>query len=229
MPDGDLGRRHNRSVRCPVPAAWTRARRRCAARPDEAPAVIGLHEAGAYRRHERGGVELDGDVLARLAGGLLPAGPDLRLAGEDPEARALAVLSPGAAELRLLDRERQLADGEEVHRHRSSGDDVQATERFYHWALLTLTLYSPKSHKLNVLRSQAERVAPELIPTWPRGERFNKRCWELLRRAYVEARYSPHYSIAPDELAWLVARVADPQQRVEAACRTYLAQTAPKT
>jgi predicted nucleotidyltransferase/HEPN domain-containing protein len=105
----------------------------------------------------------------------------------------------------------------------------QATERFYHCALLTLTLYSPKSHKLNFLRSQAERVAPELIPAWPRGERFEKRCWELLRRAYVEARYSPHYTITPRELAWLVERVEDLQRRVEQSCKAYLEQTAPRT
>ena len=104
----------------------------------------------------------------------------------------------------------------------------QSTERFYHCALLTQTLYSPKSHKLNFLRSQAERVAPELIPAWPRGDRFEKRCWELLRRAYVEARYSPHYKITAKELAWLVERVEDLQRRVEQSCRAYLEQTAPK-
>jgi predicted nucleotidyltransferase/HEPN domain-containing protein len=104
----------------------------------------------------------------------------------------------------------------------------QATERLYHCALLTLTLYSPKSHKLNFLRSQAERVAPELIPAWPRGERFEKRCWELLRRAYVEARYSANYSITPKELAWLVDRVEDLQRRVEESCRKYLDQTRPR-
>ncbi|MDB5448251.1 MAG: nucleotidyltransferase [Phenylobacterium sp.] len=104
----------------------------------------------------------------------------------------------------------------------------QATERLYHCALLTLTLYSPKSHKLNFLRSQAERVAPELIPAWPRGERFEKRCWELLRRAYVEARYSPRYQITPRELAWLLERVEDLQRRVEQSCKAYLEQTAPR-
>jgi predicted nucleotidyltransferase/HEPN domain-containing protein len=104
----------------------------------------------------------------------------------------------------------------------------QATERFYHCVLLTETLYSPKSHKLNFLRSQAERVAPELILAWPRGERFEKRCWELLRRAYVEARYSPHYKITPEELAWLVERVEDLQRRVDESCRAYLVQTARK-
>jgi predicted nucleotidyltransferase len=104
----------------------------------------------------------------------------------------------------------------------------QATERFYHCVLLTETLYSPKSHKLNFLRGQAERVAPELIPAWPRADRFEKRCWELLRRAYVEARYSQHYKITEKELAWLVARVEDLQRRVEASCQAYLDQSRPR-
>ncbi|HEX5261952.1 MAG TPA: nucleotidyltransferase domain-containing protein, partial [Phenylobacterium sp.] len=44
----------------------------------------------------------------------------------------------------------------------------QATERLYHCLLLVVTLYSPKSHKLNFLRSQAEQIAPTLIAAWPR-------------------------------------------------------------
>lgn len=98
----------------------------------------------------------------------------------------------------------------------------QATERLYHCLLLTLTLYSPKSHKLGFLRSQAERLAPELIEAWPRASRFERRCFELLRRAYVEARYSPHYSIAAEELAWLSARVAELRERVRQVCERRL-------
>ena len=105
----------------------------------------------------------------------------------------------------------------------------QATERFYHCVLLTETLHSTKSHNLNFLRGQAERVAPELIPTWQRANRFEKRCWELLRRAYVEARFSDQYEITAEQLAWLVERVADLQLRVEASCLAYLATVAPKT
>jgi HEPN domain-containing protein len=104
----------------------------------------------------------------------------------------------------------------------------QAAERFYHCALLTQTLYSTKSHNLNFLRSQAERVAPELIPAWPRSNRFEKRCWELLRRAYVEARFSSHYAITAEELTWLAERIADLQTRVERSCQAYLASIAPK-
>ena len=33
------------------------------------------------------------------------------------------------------------------------------------------------------------------------------RCFELLRRAYVDARYSPHYKISAEDLAWLGERV----------------------
>jgi predicted nucleotidyltransferase/HEPN domain-containing protein len=83
----------------------------------------------------------------------------------------------------------------------------QATERFYHTALLVLTLYSPKSHKLNFLRSQAENVAPDLIAVWPRDTKFGQRCFELLRQAYVNARYSKHYKITAEELEWIGDRV----------------------
>ena len=104
----------------------------------------------------------------------------------------------------------------------------QAAERFYHCALLTMTLYSTKSHNLNFLRGQAERVEPALIPAWPRADRDEKRTWELLRRAYVEARFSPKYAISGEQLAFLVARITDLQQRVERSCRAYLETIRPK-
>jgi predicted nucleotidyltransferase/HEPN domain-containing protein len=94
----------------------------------------------------------------------------------------------------------------------------QATERLYHCVLLVLTLYSPKSHKLNMLRSQAEQLAPGLAEAWPRGTRFAQRAFELLRRAYVEARYSPHYRITLAELDWLADRVAVLRDLVRKLC-----------
>jgi len=94
----------------------------------------------------------------------------------------------------------------------------QATERFYHCFLLVHTLYSPKSHKLNFLRSQCEQHDTRLIAAWPRDTRFAQRCFELLRRAYVDARYSPHYKIKADELSWLVQHVEALQALVEQIC-----------
>ncbi|WP_439570945.1 HEPN domain-containing protein [Sphingomonas sp.] len=98
----------------------------------------------------------------------------------------------------------------------------QSAERFYHCALLVLTLYSPKSHKLNFLRSHAEEIAPDLIAAWPRADKFSRRCFELLRQAYVNARYSPHYEISDKELRWLAERVAYLQTLVKAVCERRL-------
>jgi uncharacterized protein len=94
----------------------------------------------------------------------------------------------------------------------------QATERLYHCVLLVLTLYSPKLHRLTKLRSQAESIDARLISVWPRDTKFARRCFALLNRAYVDARYSPHYEITPEELAWLVERVSALQESVAAIC-----------
>lgn len=99
----------------------------------------------------------------------------------------------------------------------------QATERFYHCFLLVRTLYSPKSHKLNFLRSQCEQHDVRLISAWPRDTRFAQRCFELLRRAYVDARYSSHYKITTEELRWLVEHVETLKRLVEEICDERLA------
>ena len=100
----------------------------------------------------------------------------------------------------------------------------QATERYYHSFLLVQTLYSPKSHKLGFLRSQCEQADGRLSEAWPRTTRFEQRCFELLRRAYVDARYSPHYKIAHEELTWLIERVDTLQRVVGAAAEERLKQ-----
>ncbi len=94
----------------------------------------------------------------------------------------------------------------------------QSVERLYHCVLLVLTYYSPKSHRLNFLRSQAEQFDARLYGAWPRATKFDNRCFELLRRAYVDARYSSHYKITAEELAWLSERVVALQQLVEQTC-----------
>ncbi len=94
----------------------------------------------------------------------------------------------------------------------------QTVERLYHCVLLVVALYSPKSHRLSVLRSHAERLAPQLINVWPRDTRFAKRSFTRLDRAYVGARYSPAYEITGEELAWLVDRVTALQETVATIC-----------
>src|SRR3546814_16696887 len=91
----------------------------------------------------------------------------------------------------------------------------QATERLYHTLLLTCTLYTPHSHNLENLRNQARKVDRRLVHVWPDDDRQSRRRFSLLKDAYVKARYSKHYRIRPEDLAWLGERV----QIGRASCR----------
>lgn len=94
----------------------------------------------------------------------------------------------------------------------------QAVERFYHCLFLVRTLYSPKTHNLNRLRDMAEGLEPRLKEVWPREDRFQKRCYALLRDAYVKARYSRSYQISADELAWIAERAGALHGLIQRAC-----------
>lgn len=99
----------------------------------------------------------------------------------------------------------------------------QAAERFYHTLFLVLTLYSPKTHSLNQLRNLAEGLDPALAQAWPSENKFQRRCYELIRAAYVKARYSPHYRITAEELSWLEERVIVLRGMVRDLCERRLA------
>jgi predicted nucleotidyltransferase/HEPN domain-containing protein len=100
----------------------------------------------------------------------------------------------------------------------------QAAERAYHCILLVHCLYSPKSHRLNFLRSQCEQIVPALMEAWPRGTKFERRCFELLRQAYVHSRYSPHFAVTDEELTWLGEHVTTLLALVDSCCRSHLGE-----
>lgn len=94
----------------------------------------------------------------------------------------------------------------------------QATERLYHCIFLVRTLYSPKTHNLNRLRASTEQLEPRLRDVWPTDDRMHRRAYNLLREAYVKARYSREFVITDEELAWLGERVARLQDLVRELC-----------
>ncbi|OJY48756.1 MAG: DNA-binding protein [Sphingomonas sp. 67-41] len=98
----------------------------------------------------------------------------------------------------------------------------QATERAYACFLLVRTLYFPRSHNIKFLRSLAEDKEPRLIAAFPREARIGRRRFELLKRAYVEARYSPSYEISADDLDALSNSVKRLRDIVEQLCRERL-------
>ncbi|MFA6122998.1 MAG: HEPN domain-containing protein [Sphingomonas sp.] len=91
----------------------------------------------------------------------------------------------------------------------------QATERAYICFLLVRTLYFPRSHNVKFLRSLSEDKEPRLISAWPRETRVERRRFELLKRAYVEARYSASYEISAEDLTAIASSVRSLRNAVQ--------------
>ena len=100
----------------------------------------------------------------------------------------------------------------------------QSTEFLYHCVLLVCTFYTPHVHNLAFLRTQAERIDRRLVYVWPRDSRKERAMFEKLKDAYVKARYSKHYRISDEELAWLGAQVEELGRVVHAVCSERIAE-----
>jgi uncharacterized protein len=99
----------------------------------------------------------------------------------------------------------------------------QAAERYYHAASLVLTGYKHRTHDLNALGQKAAEQHPLLVEALPKTEPEDERLHTLLRKAYIEARYSKSYRISLDELRALQARVLELARRVREASLEKLA------
>ncbi len=99
----------------------------------------------------------------------------------------------------------------------------QATESLYHCVLLVVTFYTPHIHNLGFLRTQAERLDRRLTYIWPTDSRKERALFEKLKDAYVKARYSKHYRISAEELAWLGTRVEELGSVVQTICMERIA------
>ncbi len=95
----------------------------------------------------------------------------------------------------------------------------QATERLYVCLLLVLTNYKPNTHNLRQLNSMAISQAKPIAAIFPKETKLHRRCFELLKHAYVEARYSEHYKINTEELEWLASRVEKLEALTEELCQ----------
>ncbi len=100
----------------------------------------------------------------------------------------------------------------------------QAVEAAYACFLLAHTFYFPRSHNIKFLRSLAEDVDTRLVEAWPREQRADRRRFELLKRAYVEARYSDQYDASAEDLDWLTARARILRDLVANLCQSRIAE-----
>jgi HEPN domain-containing protein/predicted nucleotidyltransferase len=99
----------------------------------------------------------------------------------------------------------------------------QAAERFYTTVLLVFTDYKPKTHDLEELGIRVDRLSAKFKGIFPKKSEEEKRLFELLRHAYVEARYDMAYKITRKELEYLAGRVKKLQSTTEKVCKEKIA------
>lgn len=83
----------------------------------------------------------------------------------------------------------------------------QACERFYNAITLVFTNYRPKSHKLPELHGRVKEYARELSAVFPQTTPFEAHCYDLLCRAYIEARYNKDFAVTREELEYMIQRI----------------------
>ena len=96
----------------------------------------------------------------------------------------------------------------------------QAAESFYGTVLLVYTNYKPKTHKLDKLRKMVGQHDPVFFKTFPLDTDEEKHRFDLLRQAYVGARYHDDYKITPQELKYLARCVELLKDQTETSCDT---------
>ncbi len=100
----------------------------------------------------------------------------------------------------------------------------QSTEYAFSCYLLVMTFYVPRSHNIKFLRSLIEDREPRLISVWPRKSREDRKRFALLKRAYVEARYSDHFDISPQDLKIIACWIERLRDEVDTLCRERIEQ-----
>jgi predicted nucleotidyltransferase/HEPN domain-containing protein len=100
----------------------------------------------------------------------------------------------------------------------------QATERYYTTILLVFTDYRPKDHHLETLGIKAE-MCDKQFAVFTQTTDEEKRLFELLKKAYIDARYKmDEYGITKEELQYLSHRVSDLKRLTAEICKQKIKQ-----
>lgn len=83
----------------------------------------------------------------------------------------------------------------------------QACENFYNSIILTFTLYSQKEHSLIKLSARAKTHSLESSQAFPRDTEEEKRLFDLLQEAYIQARYNKLFRVTQEDIEALIPKV----------------------
>jgi HEPN domain-containing protein len=98
----------------------------------------------------------------------------------------------------------------------------QATEHYYKCAILVVTAYWPKDHNIKYLGKVCAGMDEAFRGIFPVSPAAEKRRLELLKDAYVKARYSLVWRISREDLEVLAQRIAVLRERTVAVCCGYI-------
>lgn len=100
----------------------------------------------------------------------------------------------------------------------------QATENFTKTIPLVYALYGHKEHDLAFLLDKSKCYTMELLKVFPRDTAEEKRLFDLLRRAYLEARYNKkNFIVTKDDIDALTPKVEQLKQVVAKVCHERIA------
>lgn len=100
----------------------------------------------------------------------------------------------------------------------------QVCEKLYNCILMVYTNYRPKNHKLKDLNGMVKRFSVELVTVFPQNTDAEKESFDLLCRAYIEARYNLDFKISHQQLEYLISRVEILRDITERLCREKIAE-----
>lgn len=100
----------------------------------------------------------------------------------------------------------------------------QVCEKLYNCILMVYTNYRPKNHRIKDLNGMVKRFSMELATVFPQNTENEKECFDLLCRAYIEARYNKDYKISREQLNYLISRTEILKDITERLCKEKIAE-----
>lgn len=95
----------------------------------------------------------------------------------------------------------------------------QATECFYSAVTLVFVNYRFRLHDIETLGRKAVSYNAEFAKVFPCDTDEQKKMFDLLRKAYIDARYKDSYEITKEQLEYLGERVQNLQDLTERICK----------
>ena len=98
----------------------------------------------------------------------------------------------------------------------------QTSENYFYALRLVHTLKNSKQHNLSKLLGSTRKYSPELCKIFPRKTKEEKRLFELLRLAYVEARYNKKFVVTKEDVDTLFPKIEKLRDITEQICKSQI-------